>query len=121
MSEHSCASDVEWKIAKITDTFLGFEDHGVFTLSVTLDYGGSFQGTPMFSYASHAETYPDSKLHEHLLGVLGAAGVDRWEKLRGRTIYALSGYTQVYALKPLPTEKGTEFWFRSEDKDKVDA
>jgi hypothetical protein len=75
----------------------------------------------MYSYASRNGAYPDSQLHEHLLGVLAACGIETWERVRGRTIMALSGPGKVLALKPLPTERGEEFWFRSEDRDKVES
>jgi len=35
---------IEIKNAKITHTFLGFEDHDCFTFILELDYGGSVQG-----------------------------------------------------------------------------
>ena len=107
------------RIAKIKDTQLGFEDHGIFTATLYLDYGGSSQGAGlrMLSYSPPPEREPigSSKGIDHLMGILSACGVDSWEKLKGRTIYAFfdnDNYNEpVKGLGPLPTEKGKDFIF----------
>ena len=44
------------------------------------------------------------------MAILKACGVDQWEKLPGRTVYALiDKQAFVRGLAPLPTEPGTEF------------
>jgi hypothetical protein len=65
------------KNAHIHDTFLGVEDHGLFVLSVGLEYGdGSCQGFQRC-------LQPDTALAE-LRAVLHAVGVEAWEQLRGQ-------------------------------------
>lgn len=95
------------KIARIDKTFLGFEDHGIFTATLSLDYGGSGQGTPGYALAAHA--------HDFIVGILRATGVDSWEKVQGRTVLALldsdSWDANVVGLRPLPTEHGDTFVF----------
>lgn len=108
--------DGEWQIAKIVNTFLGFEDHGVFTFTIFLDFGGAGQGAGLRMYGNSEGPYEGSKLYEHLTGVLAAAGVDSWEQLKGRTIMACGDYSGIWGLKPLPTEQGREFFFNEKDR-----
>jgi hypothetical protein len=94
------------KIAKIVDTFLGFEDHGIFAVNLTMDYGGAGQGTGHYSIINVAGPF--------LKGILGACGVDTWDRVKGRTVFALvedehNGF--IRGLEPLPTEPGTRFIF----------
>ncbi len=95
------------KIAKIEDTFLGFEDHGIFTMNLSLNYGdGTHQGSCNYSLMDIAGPF--------ITRVLRACGVGSWEKVKGRTIYALvePGHNGlVRGLEPLPTEPGTKFMF----------
>ena len=101
-------------IAKITDVFFGWEDHGILTCSLQLDYGGAgVQSTPgwRFSYQKDgAEHYVNGGL-AFLARVMRAAGVDEWSKVKGRTIYALLDEGSVVGLDPLPFEDGQRFIF----------
>lgn len=80
-------SDLEAVNAKITSTFLGIEDHGIFTFMLYLDYGHSSQaaGTLCLGGTSgcHART------GDILRAILEVVGVDSWEKLPGKSIVAL--------------------------------
>jgi hypothetical protein len=108
------------RIAKIRSTFLGYEDHGIFTGILDLDYGGSGQGagTLCLDYndrdsGKHKES-TDGAVHRWVIGCLRACGADRWEKVAGRTVIAIceDGWNgKVIGLKPLPTEKGDVFMF----------
>jgi hypothetical protein len=111
------------KIAKIESTMLGYEDHGILTAYIHLDYGGSGQGAGGYSFDQWDAVTERRITHkcgmDFIAGVLRAAGVDRWEKLPGRTLYALidedaQGYGwggKVVGFRPLPTENGSEFLF----------
>jgi hypothetical protein len=68
--------DTEIKNGKITSTMLGFEDHGILTASITIDFGHSRQG---FGGYSLGETYTD----QWVRGVIKAVGVQSWEELVG--------------------------------------
>lgn len=107
------------RIAKIKDTFLGWEDHGIFTATLTLDYGGSVQGCGMYGLSYN----PKGTGHigapggiDHLMAILRACGTDSWEKLKGRTVFAIldmDGFGgKVIGLEPLPTEGGKKFYFK---------
>ena len=95
-------------IAKIEGTFLGIEDHGMFSLAVHLSYGGSGQG---FGHIGlDGENY--SIASPLIKAILRAGGVECWERLAGRTVYAIrdegwNGF--VRGLAPLPTEGGKGF------------
>lgn len=105
-------------IAKAESTFLGVEDHGIFTVSIMFTFGGSGQGTPGHSL----DTYdPQLKRRvgtaagcDYIMRVISAFGVDSWEKIKGRTILVLKKDEwggMIEGLKPLPTEPGHEFIF----------
>lgn len=107
-------------IAKITSTSLGYEDHGILTAWLTLDYGGSGQGAGGYGLDDKADdgSY-DRKPHPEcgrwVAGVIGACGVEKWEDVKGRTIIAIrdgDGWGGgVVGIRPLPTEKGKPFMF----------
>ena len=103
----------DWQIAKITETFIGYEDHGHLTIILRLNYGGTSQGAGNYDLGTRAF---DSKgeLDRWIKGCLRACGVDEWNKIRGRTIMALSEEGLVRAIKPLPTESGSVFWFNKD-------
>lgn len=107
------------RVGKVTETFLGIEDHGVFTAFVHVDYGGSRQGI-----GGHSLAAEDPKTHKlkhkadasvFITGVLRAAGVDSWERLRGRVVYVLFDSPEASAtpvgLEPLAMERGERFLF----------
>jgi len=72
--------------AQIESTMLGYEDHGILTISLTLDFGeGSVQGFGGYSLGSRNNS--DGKaLHRHLTEILKVVGVDTWEELQGQYI-----------------------------------
>ena len=104
------------RIARIESTSLGFEDHGILTAWLHVTYGGSSQGIGGFALTHSAGSF--------IRGVLRACGVDKWEKLVGRTIYVLREDTSFQAravgIEPLPTEDGERFlfdeWQRSQER-----
>ena len=107
-------------IAKITDTYLGVESHGIFTAVLTLDYGSSGQGTP--GYALDGPLVKDGERIgrwgipqgvDFIKAVIRAAGVEKWEDVKGRTVIATIGEDrQVSGIRPLPTENGAPMVFR---------
>lgn len=66
----------EIKNAIIQDTMLGFEDHGIFTCMIYLDYGGSVQGYGGYSLGGEFT-------NQVIKGILKALDVDIWESLKG--------------------------------------
>lgn len=107
------------KVAKIKTTMLGYEDHGILTVWLDLDYGDSGQGAGGYGLDEYDKERKERVGHkaagEFIAGVLRACGVQSWEKVAGRTVYALcdtDGWGgKVVGLRPLPTEPGKEFLF----------
>lgn len=104
----------DWRIAKITDTFLGYEDHGILTIMLTVDYGGSGQGVGMYDLGSDSRDARPGEWDRWIRGVLSACGVRQWERIRDRTIMVLIEGGVPSGIKPLPTEDGRPFFFKEE-------
>ena len=72
------AGEAEERNARIRDTFLGIEDHGLFIAQIGMDYGGSHQGFQrILDYSG------DNSLTV-IRQILEVIGVDSWEALRGK-------------------------------------
>ena len=93
------------EIAKIERTSLGFEDHGILTGVLHVNYGGGGQqGIGGYDIRTTAGPYIERTLN--------ACGVGLWELLKGRTIYVLTDANRrVVGIEPLPTERGERFLF----------
>ena len=90
--------DYIMELGLIEKTFLGYEDHGVFTgvLELQLSGGGS-QGAGCMIL--DAKKYPDDNKswerigtaygHDWIIQVMRTVGVESWEGLVGRRVYAL--------------------------------
>lgn len=93
------------EIAKIKKTFLGYEDHGVLTAFLHVDYGGAQQ-----AIGGYQLDCPSGAVW--IARVLKACGVASWEQLPGRTIYVRRDTNgRVLGIGPLPTEPGEVFDF----------
>lgn len=123
------------QICKIENTSLGFEHGFLFTAMVHVTYGCVVQGVGGFALGLYEERQggavrpvdraivrPTKCASEFIMRVLVACGVDHWERLKGRTIYALFPGEQREAgdipnnmmpigIGPLPTERGEDFLF----------
>lgn len=101
-------SDLTERLARIESTFLGTEDHGIFTALITLDYGGAGQGAGMLDLRHSDAAF------RFVAGVCRVLGVDSWEKVVGRQVFALidgDGSGMVRGLKGLPFESDATFVF----------
>ena len=87
---------VEMKNAKITRTMLGFEDHGILTYMLYLDYGGSGQGAGGICCGNSEKQ--SEHLAVHVVGILETVGVETWEGLPGKDCRVLCGHAQVYKI-----------------------
>jgi len=113
------------QIAKIRKAYFGVEDHGLLACYLDFDFGGSGQGTGghCLDEPIHDESGKFLRREgtaygmQFLAAVMRAAGVDSWDKLEGRTVYALRDHEgwggQIIGIAPLPTETGEEFIFDS--------
>lgn len=115
-------ASTEKRIAKIENTHLG-EDHGVLTAYLFVDYGeGGKQGIGGYSldrYNRETEQRVGTAYGcEFIRRLMLACGVSTWEKLSGRTVYAICNRAEpagfghkVIGIEPLPTEPGEPFIF----------
>lgn len=120
------------RIGKIESTQLGYEDHGIPTFFLTFDFGGAGQGFGGYAWAEYNKqedrqegTAAGADL---ILRILDACGVENWEDIVGKTMYALyenEHYGQpIIGIKSLPFEHGGTFlikdwqkkWFPEKDK-----
>ena len=106
----------EQRIAKVVDSFIGFEDHGWLSVSLTFDYGSARQGLAHRIFGSASEDPSKSKWDaahaggmDYLRRLLLALGVDRWEQVKGRTVLVTCDHTSIDRIDPLPTEHGKAF------------
>jgi hypothetical protein len=107
---------MEERIAKIVKTRLGYEDHGILTAWLDLDYGGAGQGaggSALDGPYEDGKRQPNAECGRFIAGVIGACGVANWEDVKGRTVIALCD-DLVRGIKPLPTEPGTPFMFEED-------
>ncbi len=81
--------------AKITSTFLGKEDHGIFTCYINLKgdgWGVSLGGYALDGWVDDlGKRVATNKGLELIAEILHVVGVDSWEKLTGRYI-RIEGY-----------------------------
>lgn len=94
----------EIKNAKIIQTHLGYEDHGIPTCNLVLDYGGSQQAFGGYDLRYHG--------FEMIQKILDVVGVDCWEKLSGTHCRAQQTHTKVEAIGHLLEER----WYNPTDE-----
>lgn len=86
-------NEYDAELGTIHDTKLGREDHGIFAISVTIAFGGSFQGAGGFSL----DVYVPELEHrmaaaagaQVIIDTVDTVGADSWETLAGRDVFAL--------------------------------
>lgn len=112
--------DFTRQIAKVRSVSLGWEDHGILTCFVHLDFGGSGEG--FGGYAMDELVREGSEVKgrrgtafgmQFVERVMRACGVDDWSKVAGRTVICLRDGDEwsgrIVGIAPLPTEPGEPF------------
>lgn len=74
--------------AKITSTHLGFEDHGMFSFMLSMQWDGTGQGfggyrLDRYDHAQKCSVGTASGM-DIIIGILNAVGVEKWEDLEGK-------------------------------------
>lgn len=107
----------EIKNAKIVGTTLGNEDHGIFVLSIHLDYGGSGQSfgnfcldEPIKKNGKFVGRFGTAVGMDAIMRILEVLGVDSWEQLPGTVLRVESDFGRVYRIGHFMKDK----WFDSE-------
>lgn len=82
---------MEIKNAKITNTMLGREDHGIFTFAICVEIGGGgccWIGSYSLDYYDREKECRvfNAKSLEAISNILDVVGVDTWEQLEGKYI-----------------------------------
>lgn len=77
MSVNNTVSNIE--NAKINGTFIGTEDHGIFSININFEGDGWSQGTGHYFAAEGA-------VERWIKGVIKVVGVERWEDLPGKLV-----------------------------------
>lgn len=85
---------MEIQNALIKSTSLGYEDHGILTCWLHLDFGGSCQGFGGYALdepikdreGKFVERVPTVATGKWVKGILEVVGVEKWEALSGKHI-----------------------------------
>ena len=123
--------ELDREIAKVENTFLGVEDHGILTATIgfTGNNGSWGQGTPGYGLDAYngdrakkkpAPQYPQDRVGtafgmEFIRRLLQAFGVNQWEDIKGRTVFVVregGRFGTIVGIEPLPTEGGKAFMFK---------
>jgi hypothetical protein len=110
--------------ARITDTFLGIEGHGMFTFIIQLDFKEWSQAFGTYAIDTfNTETKqrdPSAVAGYAIARILKIAGVDQWEKLEGRYVRAKIEGGMVRAIGPILGDPDFDydgtFWFTPADE-----
>jgi hypothetical protein len=92
----------EIRNARIEYTHLGWEDHGIFTICLGLDYGGSEQGFGHLMASTYDKT-ADRQVGtvygmELIMRICNVIGVQTWEELQGKHCRADADYNKIHRL-----------------------
>ena len=108
----------EIKNAKISSTMLGWEDHGIFTFSIGMDYGGSGQGFGQFTLDEPIKKNGEfmgrvgtAAGMDAIMKVLKVVGVEKWEALKGQVVRVDGDFSQIYRIGNVLEDK----WFDIEE------
>ena|SRR6185437_16325600 len=94
---------MEIKNAIIRDVRLGFEDHGLLTAYLDLDYGGVCQGFGGYGLGAPGANY----CGEFIAQCLKIVGVREWTDLPGKTIRVKQEHVKVHAVGHIVEDR----WF----------
>lgn len=96
-------SNAMWKLARVKDTMLGFEDHGIFTFAIHLEYYSAPEEINGRFYVGRqsggqAAGLRGGDVQGMVSEILKAVGVSEWDHLKGKMVWALSTNSGVYGL-----------------------
>lgn len=93
---------IETKNAIIISTYLGFEDHDIFTCYLNLDYGDLYQSAGGYALDEYCESTKRRIWHSfgsHLImQILKTLEIRNWEKLKGEKIRVKCDSIKVYSI-----------------------
>lgn len=98
-------SEIRTENARIENTMLGIEDHGIMTCWVYLDYGGAARGFGGYSLDQSAGKEGHAKSILFIRKILETVGVGKWEELRGKYVRVRTSYNKVHAIGHIIEDK----------------
>lgn len=101
--------------AKIESTMLGFNEMGIFTCHLDLNYEGYGQGFGSHVLAAKNESkdtsIPINYGANYIKKLLEAVGVEKWENLKGKYVRVDHSWNKIYRIGHIIKDK----WFDPED------
>ena len=96
----------EIKNAVIESTMLGYEDHGIFTCFLTLNYGVSGQGFGGYGLDKPLEDDDGNFIcrtgsaygMNFIINILKIVGVEKWEELVGKNIRVKATHNKIISI-----------------------
>jgi hypothetical protein len=91
---------VEIKNAVIEGTMLGYEDHGILTCMLHLNYGGSGQGFGGYALDSYDGNDRIGTAYgmEFVRRILKTVGVEKWEDLKRKHVRVKAEWGKVHSI-----------------------
>ena len=92
----------EIRTARIQYTHLGWEDHGLFTLCIGLDYGSGAQGFGHLILSNYDKA-TDRQVGtaygmDLIMRICAVVGVNTWEELKGKHCRTDADYSKIHRL-----------------------
>ena|ERR1051326_2334923 len=102
--------------AKIKSTHLGYEDHGVFTAYLMLEWEGSGQGFGGYFLDRYDDKrdkrFGTEKGMTFIMRVVDAVGVSAWEELKGKYVRIKQDHNKIYGIGHITKSQ----WFMPEEE-----
>lgn len=117
-------SNPVWKHGRVKNVFLGYEDHGILTISVMIEGDGNSwgQGFGLFGLGAHSRDSDQDELERldrWVQSLLAVFGVHEWDSIKGRPVWALSSSGMIHAIAPENQQR--VMWARPEEEEKYKA
>jgi len=109
------------QLGTIERTTLGYEDHGIFMAWLMLEFDGSAQGAggyvldnPVGERGVNSRREGTAYGMDHIIQLLKVVGVEEWEALKGKHIYAIreESYGPIVGLAHFKKPTSTYFFFK---------
>ena len=88
--------DYIMELGTVSRTMLGYEDHGIFSFTVTFDFSSGTQGLGHWSLLWSKHGPPETDPLLRLKRVMDVVGADEWEAMKNRKAYILHRVGNAY-------------------------
>lgn len=108
---------METKNAIINSTMLGYEDHGIFTAMLMLDFGDSTQGFGGYGLDTYVKSLDQRKGTAYgcqwIINVLRTLEVEKWEDLPKTKLRVKADFDKIHEIGHFLKDK----WFNPNNMD----